>query len=226
MNLELVEALHTPEGLREPRLEVHHARKHVREEVVQQSPELVEAVLYRRTGEQQAHAAPQLGHGPVQHGLRVLQAVTLVNDNDLPLVLGQPVVSVHLLVVRDADGRQTLCSVAPQNGQLGLAVLHVASEDVDAEARCEPLKLGLPVREGRLRRHHEMRPWIGLALLQVQQERDGLDGLAQAHLVRKNAVQTVRVQRGEPLQTLCLVGHKLGAELLGSLCLRILLRMH
>jgi hypothetical protein len=48
-------------------------------------------------------------------------------------------------------------------------------------------------------------PAVALELDEVGEERDGLDGFAQAHLVRQDAVEVVVVQTHQPCQALHLV---------------------
>jgi len=63
-----------------------------------------------------------------------------------------------------------------------------------------------PVGERGERHDDEVGPVDLLLLHQVGDQRDGLDGLAQAHLVGQDAVQVVVVEGDEPLEALDLVG--------------------
>ena len=58
------------------------------------------------------------------------------------------------------------------------------------------LNLGRHSREGH---YDEEGPIDALVLHEVRDERDGLDGLAQAHLVSQDAIQVVVVQGHQPL---------------------------
>lgn len=58
----------------------------------------------------------------------------------------------------------------------------------------------------RERHNDEERPVDAFVLHEVRDERDGLDGLPQAHLVSQDAVQVVVVQGHQPLQAFDLQG--------------------
>ena len=70
-------------------------------------------------------------------------------------------------------------------------------------------ELGRHSREGH---YDEEGPVDTLVLHEVRDERDGLDGLAQAHLVSQDAVQVVVVQGHQPLQAFDLQGQAARAE--------------
>ena len=65
------------------------------------------------------------------------------------------------------------------------------------------MELGPYIRE---RHDDEERPVDALVLHEVCDERDGLDGLPQPHLISQDAIQVVVVQGHQPLQTLDLKG--------------------
>ncbi|KAG5458152.1 MAG: hypothetical protein BJ554DRAFT_1687 [Olpidium bornovanus] len=67
------------------------------------------------------------------------------------------------------------------------------------------LEFECPVGKGRERHDNKERAVLLLDLHQVCDQRDGLDGLAESHLVGQDAVQAVVVQRHHPLQALELV---------------------
>jgi len=66
-------------------------------------------------------------------------------------------------------------------------------------------KLVIPVQEGRLGNHHEMRPADILVVLQVAKERDSLEGLAKTHLVCQDSIESVLVQGDHPVEAVDLV---------------------
>jgi len=87
--------------------------------------------------------------------------------------------------------------------QLALGLLAVS-------ARCEC------AWDSRERHDDEEGPVDALVLHEVRDEGDGLDGLAQAHLIGQDAVQVVVVQRHQPLQTLDLSRRNTDTRAAGS----------
>ena len=70
----------------------------------------------------------------------------------------------------------------------------------DLEAGTPLLDLHLPVEHDRGGDHNKVRTPIGPVHGQVGHEGDGLDGLAQTHLVSEDAVETALVERHQPVQ--------------------------
>ena len=81
----------------------------------------------------------------------------------------------------------------------------VATEHKHGQARGPALQLQHPVGNGGQRHDNQIRAKIPLGLHQVGQQRDGLDGFTQPHLVGKDAIQLVVVERNKPFQPLQLV---------------------
>mmetsp|Transcript_24499 Transcript_24499/g.75672 ORF Transcript_24499/g.75672 Transcript_24499/m.75672 type:complete len:292 (-) Transcript_24499:33-908(-) len=76
-------------------------RKDVREEEIQQRPELVQVVLQRRSGNQEAVLDLELSHGLRELGVFVFDAVRLVHDEHAPAQLHQR----RLFQIRHLVGR-------------------------------------------------------------------------------------------------------------------------
>ncbi len=88
-----------------------------------------------------------------------------------------------------------------------VAELHFRIEIYSFEVRSPPRKLQHPVRDRAFRGDYKVGiTALVLALPQVAKERDRLHSLAKAHVVSKNSVHLVFVQRSHPLQTIELVG--------------------
>lgn len=88
-----------------------------------------------------------------------------------------------------------------------VAELHFRIEIYSSEVRSPPRKLQHPVRDRAFRSNYKVGiTALVLALPQVAKERDRLHSLAKAHVVSKNSVHLVFVQRSHPLQTIELVG--------------------
>ena len=58
----------------------------------------------------------------------------------------------------------------------------------------------------------DQEPGVGIGLQHVQEQRQGLDGLAQAHVVGEDAAQAVGVQERQPVQALLLVVPQRGLQ--------------
>jgi hypothetical protein len=73
------------------------------------------------------------------------------------------------------------------------------------EAGAPLLDLHLPVEHDRGGHHNEVGAPVGAVHGQVGEEGDGLDGLAEAHLVGEDPVEVPFVERDEPVQADVLV---------------------
>ena len=135
--------------------------------------------------------------------VRVLHPVPLADDDVLPLDLAQHGLILHHELER---GEQ----------HVELAARHLLALDLLAHTRRAlvdhhpdvrgPLdELVGPVGQRGERHHDQERAIILLHLHDVGDQRDRLDGLAQAHLVGQDAVEVVVVQGDHPLQALQLV---------------------
>mmetsp|Transcript_87746 Transcript_87746/g.237899 ORF Transcript_87746/g.237899 Transcript_87746/m.237899 type:complete len:470 (-) Transcript_87746:44-1453(-) len=218
-HLVLVEAWHLCERFHEPRVEVGCAREQVRQEVVQERPQLRKAVLHGSACEQQAHLGRQRRQGLVPERIGVLQAVPFVDNDKLPRRLLQPRGPVHPFVVRDADCRPALAQ-AQHHGDhdvlLAAPRAAPAHEHVGAHGGRQAGELPLPGRDHGLGRHDQVRAGVALRLREAQEQRDRLHGLPEAHLVSQDAVEAVSVERRQPLQPFHLVRHELRLQASGA----------
>ena len=156
-------------------VEAEQRSEHGRIEEGHQRVDLVDAVFDRRAGEDEGVAAAQALDGLRGLGVPVLDPLRFVQDHDVGL---QPLVDVqrvgqHLLVIDDGEERRG--GIAPEAFPPG------AEHELVAEAR-ETLDLLLPFGLERGRRDDQH---AGSLAEPVQQRAggDGLDGLAQPHLV-------------------------------------------
>lgn len=69
----------------EPLLELLCAAEHLRQQEVEQGPQLVQVVLQGGTGDEQAIVGAEHAHHAGKHGVLVLDAVSLVNDDVAPV---------------------------------------------------------------------------------------------------------------------------------------------
>ena len=137
-----------------------------------------------------------------QHGretaLLVLHAMALVDDNVIPRNLAEHTLVVDdRLVLADDDVEATRIRELGLVERLACALVALVRDGLD---RRRPLgKLVGPVRERAERHDDQERAVVELLLLEVRHESDGLNRLAETHLVGQDAVQPVVVQRHEPL---------------------------
>ena len=198
------------EGRVEPLLERAARLEYVRQEEVEERPQLGQLVLQRRAGEQQAvrrYVERVQRHG--QLAVVVLHAVALVDDHVAPAYLGQARLVAYDVLV---GGREHVeLAVLEQSGQVAALRRITLVHDVD-DGRRPARKLVHPVGESGERHDDEERSVDLLLLHQIGDERNGLDGLAEAHLVGQDAVQVVVVERDEPLEAAYLIGLQLAAD--------------
>lgn len=131
--------------------------------------------------------------------LEVFDILCLIEDHIVPLLPAKDgVVSDCDLVTRDADVKTV--QFGPSFPLL-LAVLGGAEVGHDLEGRTPSLKLDFPVHEDGGGYDDEVRPPDALLDSQMGQQRNGLDGLAQTHLVCQDAVHPPIVQCRHPVHT-------------------------
>mmetsp|Transcript_10985 Transcript_10985/g.36071 ORF Transcript_10985/g.36071 Transcript_10985/m.36071 type:complete len:799 (-) Transcript_10985:551-2947(-) len=198
-------------GLVEPLRKSARAGEDVGKEKVQQRPQLFEVVLDRRSRQQESVAALVVVLQDFrQFALVVLQAVSLVDDDVAPRNLVQEALVTDDEVVVGDDDVERAVGHALVAQVLALVGLTLVNNHIHAIIEPDG-KLALPVGQHRLWRDDEVRPFIAFLLVQVSHERDGLNRLAEAHLIGQNAVEVVVVERHHPLQTGNLVRAKLPA---------------
>lgn len=151
-----------------------------------------------------------LAEGDGELALGVLHAVALVDDDVVPVDLGE----VGLVVQNKVISRED--DVELSLGDLGLVevLAHGLRSLVDdGDDRRSPFgKLTRPVVERRERGDDEEGTVVALLLHEVGDEGNRLDCLSKTHLISQHSVEVVVVERHEPLQTDDLVGLQLASN--------------
>ena len=177
---------------------------------LEDGPELGQPVLDRRAGERDAMVG---GNRPHRHRLlchRVLDVLRLVHHQVGPL-LGAEQLGIH---AGHHIGGQHHCGALAEPLELrrrtGPRATMVAR---DTEPRRKPPQLMLPVAQHR-GRTDEQRRWAIAARLGpvMEQQRDDLDGLAQAHVVGEAGAKARLRGLREPGKATLLVGTELANE--------------
>mmetsp|Transcript_11198 Transcript_11198/g.46663 ORF Transcript_11198/g.46663 Transcript_11198/m.46663 type:complete len:438 (-) Transcript_11198:4-1317(-) len=157
--------------------------------------ELVEVVLQRRATQQHAAARGELVQADVRLRVAILQPVRLVADEKLARLLAALVeflgVDAERLVAHDEHLREAARAQEVRDARIRVLAVHSGERDRLAKP-LEPLgHLGVPVGHEAGRAHDDGLADHGLAveslLQQRPQECDALQGLAEAHVVRKDA---------------------------------------
>ena len=164
----------------------------------------MQVVLQRRARDQQPEVRVEQAHDRRELRLLVLDAVRLVDDQILPhKLLNRSLLLQDGLIGGEAhvEGIRRLEVLLAQR----LAALAVALQLEDLERRAPTRALVRPVRKRRLGRDDQVRAGDLARLLEVTQERDGLQRLAKPHLIRKDPVDPLLVQLDQPVQALELV---------------------
>ena len=190
-------------------LRVHLLRARGFEDVLEedgdQSPELLEVVLQRRSRQQQRGGGTNAPHRLRDERRVVLDALRLVEDEvaeveprgEHGLLRGEHLVRRHEDVERALDEDFFL---QPRALRLGAVERH------RPERGAPPLRLGDPRGEDGEGAHDEVRPRLVLRVAEVLKERQDLEGLSQAHVVAEDAsARAGGVLRGEPRHALALV---------------------
>mmetsp|Transcript_3339 Transcript_3339/g.11042 ORF Transcript_3339/g.11042 Transcript_3339/m.11042 type:complete len:317 (-) Transcript_3339:300-1250(-) len=143
-------------------------------------------------------------HDLRQLALLVLDPVRLVDDQVAPHQLGQRrLLGDGRLIRGQAHVERTRLL---QMLALALRTRRLVSAELDrAQRRAPPPQLAVPVGEHRFWDDDQVRPRDAARLLEVCQERDGLQRLAQPHLVGEDAVEPVVVAHRQPAQPVQLV---------------------
>ena len=158
-------------------------------------------VFDRRAGGDQPELRLQV-HGRLRApGGRVFNRLGLVQDHGLP---GYPGEQGGLLVEQAVAGHHQV--ERTQIGQLGLPV--GAAEGHQPQGGGEAAGLGEPVGAHRGGRHHQGRPLVGA----VENHGQGLDRLAQPHVVGQAGAETEMGEPRQPLEALQLVVAQPGLE--------------
>mmetsp|Transcript_14883 Transcript_14883/g.44530 ORF Transcript_14883/g.44530 Transcript_14883/m.44530 type:complete len:213 (-) Transcript_14883:535-1173(-) len=162
----------------------------------------MQVVLERRAGEEQLALRLDGAQPLVEMGLLVLDAVAFVEDEVAPV----DAVAEHRLHVgrrRHLVRRHDHVKVVHVREQLGahqLPLLAVARvQPHDAQRGREALELVHPRREHREGGDHERWADDAARELEEAEEGDGLNGLAEAHLVGEDAVDALAVRGQQPV---------------------------
>ena len=192
----------------EGRVEGGGGGEEVRVEEVEQRPQLVQVVLQRRAREQQRVREVEAADGLRDLRGVVLDHVALVDDQVAPpRAVGE--LRLHggrLGHLERGDDDVDVGRALAERLHEALALLQVARVQLDgAQLRAEALELGHPRGEHRERRDDQVRPADALDELEVGEEGDGLQRLAQAHLVREDGIDAAPVHAHQPAQPAQLV---------------------
>src|SRR5690606_14205905 len=180
------------------------AAEQPRRDEVEDAPDLAEAILDGRARQGEEPLARELlgRAGRVAH--RVLDVRRLVEDDVAQAeAREQPLVPAQERVARDHH-------VGRLEGLAALFTVRALPDD-GLEARRELLDLAGPVGHDRGRGDDEGELALLLAL-GPGQERDGLQGLTEAHVVGEDAAAAELVDAGEPAEALLLVGPQGGLD--------------
>mmetsp|Transcript_47611 Transcript_47611/g.79829 ORF Transcript_47611/g.79829 Transcript_47611/m.79829 type:complete len:768 (+) Transcript_47611:2909-5212(+) len=198
-----------------PVVELLAVVEEVRQQKVQQRPQLVEVVLQRRACHEHPVVALEPAHCVTQHRVLILEPVGLVHDDVLEAELLQDaLLGVGGLVRRDNHVVLARDHVLlPHARPLLFAPVELEHRQVWAPL----LHLFAPVHADGQRAHDQVRPGDAAGLLEVPEQRDGLERLAQPHLVRQDPVEAAVEQVDEPVHALNLVVPQLALEVGGRL---------
>jgi hypothetical protein len=157
----------------------------------------------RRTGDEEAVVGAEGAHHLGEQRVFVLDAVRLVDDDVAPVELLEVVLLLDHHLVR-GDHHVELAGL---QHALALRVpLLAGAVELDGLDDGAPApELGQPVVQRGLGHDHHVGARDAAELAQVGQQRDGLQRLAQPHLVGQDAVDPVVVQVDEPVEALQLV---------------------
>jgi hypothetical protein len=178
------------------RVEVAAPAEQAGVEHVELAPELVEAVLHRRAGQRHAEVGAQPVSGPGHLARRVLDCVGLVEDQRVPLHVRQPV------------------CVESQHRPRREGHVHVGIEGATRSVEARPGERGPeardlfgPVVEDAGGRHDQ-----GASAQAAQ----GLQRLAEPHVVGEECPQSGVAQRAEPVHAFALIAAQAGGQILGQ----------
>lgn len=173
---------------------------------VEQGPEFSEMVFDRGAGGDQPEPGRKM-HGRLgAFGGRVLDRLGLVQDHGLPLHGGE---QIRLLIEQPVTGDDQVKGA--EIGQLAGPV--AAAKGGQLEGGGKTARLDQPVAADRGGRHHQGRALVGA----VEDHGQGLDGLAQTHVVGQTGPEFQVGQPGQPLKPLQLVVTQLRLESGGRL---------
>ena len=179
---------------------------------VHDGPQVEGAVLEGCAREHQAEAAAQGARCLGLPGVGVLDVLGLV-QNDPAVVAGLEQVFVPLQ--QAVAGEDDVVFLGHLLEVFGLAQAGLAVVELHVQARGEAVELPTPVPQDTDRADHQHGELLLLLLAPVQDHGDGLDGLAQAHVVCQAGAEALVDQVVDPGVAPCLVGAHLADEVLG-----------
>jgi len=117
--------------------------------------------------------------------------VSLIERDKIPIELLELRDDVKRIVSRHADIESARLHLLGEN----LIAHFLCGDKVDnSETGCPLLEFLHPVADRALRGNHEMGLLHFLGLIEIRDVGDGLNGLAEAHFIRQNAIHLVLVQ--------------------------------
>ncbi len=168
----------------------------------QQRPQLHEVVLHGRSGDGQLERGLQPPRALVDLRLVILGELGLVQDQPRP---GQLRVGVEVDPQQRVRGDHRVGARDGLVERLAAAVAGLRYRD-HVQSRREPRGLGRPVRHHARRGDDEKRRSGRAGLPGVADQRQGLQGLAQAHVVGEDPAELVLPQERQPREPVVLVG--------------------
>jgi hypothetical protein len=159
-------------------LEIRVVHKDLGANEVEEREELLQAVLQRRARDEQAPAARERAHDLREDAVRVLDAVRLVNDDVLERELLERALLDQAELVRGHDDLERLRE-QPLRDDLRTFLLRALQDD-DVDVRCPVLELALPVLQCALGDDDDVRAGDASVVLEVGEEGDRLERLAEA----------------------------------------------
>mmetsp|Transcript_44997 Transcript_44997/g.74558 ORF Transcript_44997/g.74558 Transcript_44997/m.74558 type:complete len:441 (-) Transcript_44997:289-1611(-) len=195
------------------RLKIIGRRKQVGQQEIEQTPQLTQIVLQRRASDQQTMIRAKLcAQSATELRCIVLESMRLVDDDVFIVQSTQHCMLNHTNLVRANNdiasvrhhlSRTLVLEVLLDHGEP--LFFSVRLEGKHAQRRTPLGKLATPIDDGRLRHHHQMQTIDRLALVQIRQQSDGLQRLAQPHLIGKDTMQSVMREIDQPRDTLQLI---------------------
>ena len=190
--------MHFRKWLVKPLFEFLARRENLRQQEVEQRPELSQIVLKRRPCEEYSmRRLVGLAKSHCKFALGVFHSVAFVHYDVLPVDLAEGAFVVEDELVR---GQHHVVLVVFEDGRQERPLLLLALVGNHLNGGGPLLEFVLPVVDSDQRHHHQERSLVALALNEVGKQRNCLDGFAQAHLVSENPIQIVVVEGQHPVE--------------------------
>ena len=189
---------HVGQRVREPLAKFLMRREQIRHEEMHQRPEFHQRVLQRRAGEKQTTLGVKVQQRLPTLRFEILDVLRFVENEILPFLSTERFgVLQHEFVRGDADVKGVDLRPALT---FELPFFHRAVVGQNLERGTPFLELQLPVE------HHtggnDDQMWTPHFLLagQMREQGNGLNGLAETHLISEDTVQFILVERVEPIE--------------------------